>query len=89
MNAKLVPALCVCLGTTAALAYAITSAPGFLVAPNESANALNGASATSAPIATTLTTQREFCFSETLESMSCEDQMIDSAVTGHPSASSD
>jgi hypothetical protein len=78
MNAKQIAVLCVGLGSTVVLAYTVST------------NVPPSMARTAAPL--TLVAQerqlieREYCFSETVEAMSCQDQLIMSAATGGPSA---
>ncbi len=80
MNAKQIAALCVGLGSTVALAYAVST--------NVTTASISTGQSSSPQ--TTVTQekqllQREYCFSETVEAISCEDQLIMSAATGGPS----
>jgi hypothetical protein len=80
MNAKQTAALCVGLGCTVALAYAVsTNVTTASISTAQSVASQPPTAPEKQPI------QREYCFSETLEAMSCEDQLIMSAATGGPS----
>jgi hypothetical protein len=78
MNAKQLATLCVGLGSAVMLAYTASThakrSVSLAITPQE----LRGLEVR--PV------QREYCFSETIEVMSCQDQLIMSAATGGPSA---
>jgi hypothetical protein len=80
MNAKQIAALCVGLGSTVALAYAVSTN-----ATNASISAAQSVVPQTSAAQEKQLIQREYCFSETVEAMSCEDQLIMSAATGGPS----
>lgn len=81
MNAKTLAALCVGLGSAIAFAYTYA---GAITAATPAQNVPNSAlSEQTAHEKATRPALREFCFSESLAAMSCEDQLIQSAATGH------
>jgi hypothetical protein len=80
MNAKQIAALCVGLGSTVALAYAVSTNT-----TNASISAAQSVVPQTSAAQEKQLIQREYRFSETVEAMSCEDQLIMSAATGGPS----
>jgi hypothetical protein len=82
MNAKHFAALCVGVASTVGLVYAAST-------KSQTAAETVAASSVAAVVPTTqnvTVSQTEYCFSEAVEFVSCEDQLIMSAATGHPAS---